>query len=216
MFKHHKTYNQIAGRKVPRTEALADGVFAFAFTLLALDFRLPVTEAIATEAEFYAAFDKLIPKFLTYFLSFMTLGIFWTSHTLQFTYITKSDRNLTWFNLFFLMLVTLLPYTTAFLSEYITFKFTMALYWFHLFCLGLILLLHWNYAYKHGYIVNDTENLSVNKAIQNRIILAVILYTLGALFYFINPILSISVIILIHLNFALAPFSHPAFKRRSK
>lgn len=216
MFNHYKIYNQIAGRKIQRIEALSDAIFAIAITILAFDVRLPVMEAITTESELFVAFSQLTPKFLTYFLSFLTLGIFWTAHSIQFTYIMKSDRHLNWLNLFFLMFVTLVPFTTAFLSEHITFKFAIALYWFHLFCLGTTLLLHWNYAYSHGYAGNDPKNLAVNKAIKNRIILAEVLYTLSSLLCFISPILSISVIILIHLNFALAPFSRPSPKPQLK
>jgi uncharacterized membrane protein len=216
MFDHYETYNQIAGRKVQRTEALSDAIFAIAITILAFDVRLPLMEAVTTESQLFAAFGRLTPKFLTYFLSFLTLGIFWTAQSIQYTYILKSDRHLNWLNLFFLMFVTLVPFTTAFLSEHITFKFAIALYWFHLFCLGTTLLLHWTYAYKHGYVENNPKNLIVKKTIRDRIILAEILYALGSLLCFISPLLSISVIILIHLNFALAPFSRLSTKPHLK
>lgn len=80
MNKFIKTYNQIAGQKVQRIEAISDGVFAIALTLLVLDIKVPVSEAIRTEAELFASLRSLLPKFLTYFLSFMTLGIFWTDN----------------------------------------------------------------------------------------------------------------------------------------
>src|SRR2546428_4103816 len=103
----------------------------------------------------------------------MTLGIFWTGHAAQYSFIEKSDRNLNWISLFFLMFVSLLPFTTAFLSEHIDFKFSIALYWLNLFALGLMLYIHWNYAYKHSYIsLKGDEREMVNRAIKNRIIVA--------------------------------------------
>ena len=49
------------------------------------------------------AFYKLTPRLLSYHLSFMTPGIFWTAHTKQFYFIEKSDRNYNWLNLSFLL-----------------------------------------------------------------------------------------------------------------
>jgi len=203
-----KTYNQIAGQKVPRLEAISDGVFAIALTLLVLDIKVPVSEAIKTEGELFASLCNLMPKFLSYFLSFMTLGIFWTGSITQFTYIDKSDRHLNWICLFFLLFVSLLPFTTAFLSEHIQFKLSIGLYWLNIFLLGLVIYIQWAYAYKHDYLsISESEKPVVNKVIRKRIIIAQTLYAIGALLCFVNIYLSIIMIILIQLNYALAIFS---------
>lgn len=199
-------YNQIAGQKTVRIEALSDGVFAVALTLLVLDIKVPITELIHTEKDLIGAFCGLTPKFLTYFLSFLTLGIFWTGHSAQFIYIEKSDRHLNWLSLFFLLFVSILPFTTAFLSEHIHFKFSIALYWFNIFILGFMLYLHWGYAIKHNYAEIPAENkAAISKAIKNRIVIAQSLYAAGAVLCFINNYVSIAVIIIIQLNYAFAP-----------
>jgi uncharacterized membrane protein len=203
-----KSYNQIAGKKISRIEAISDGVFAVALTLLVLDIKVPVSEAIKTEKDLINAFCALTPKFLSYFLSFMTLGIFWTGHSSQYNFIVKSDRNLNWISLFFLLFVSVLPFTTAFLSEHIHFKFSIALYWLNIFVLGIALLIHWKYAEKHGYIdLPENEKAAVGKAISGRIIIAQTLYALAALLCFVNIYLSLFVTILIQLNYALAPLA---------
>ena len=117
-----RAYDQISGKNIQRMEALSDGVFAIALTLLVLDIRVPIREHFVYEKDLMVEFFKLTPKLLTYILSFITLGIFWTAHASQFHYIDKSDRNLNWINLSFLLSVTATPFTTAFLSEYITFQ----------------------------------------------------------------------------------------------
>jgi uncharacterized membrane protein len=71
-------YNKIAGQNVRRIEALSDGVFAIAFTLLILEIKVPSTESISTETGLLVSLKPLLPKFLIYFLTFMTMGIFWT------------------------------------------------------------------------------------------------------------------------------------------
>ena len=161
------------------------------------------------------AFSGLTPKLLSYLLSFITLGIYWAAQSTQFHYINKSDRHLNWIDLFFLLFVSLIPFTTAFLSEYITYKFAIFLYWLNIIMLGLILILHWSYANKNNFIsLNENENLIVTKAIKRRVVESSLLYSLGALLSFINPYLSILVLIFIQLNYALALL--PIFGKRKK
>jgi uncharacterized membrane protein len=201
-----KLYNQIAGQNIQRIEALSDGVFAIALTLLVLDVRVPVAEHIAHEKDIITAFGKLAPKLLSYFLSFMTLGIFWTSHSSQFQYIDKSDRNFNWINLSFLLFVTITPFTTAFLSEYLSFRFAIGIYWLNLFLLGLMLFWIFNYADKHNYfkatLVRKNE---IKKAMVRRGLFAQSLYAAGALLCFVSTYLSLGILIAIQLFFVL-PF----------
>ena len=198
-------YNQIAGQRIQRVEAISDGIFAVALTLLVLDIKLSINEAIKTEGDLFNSLCVLMPKFLSYFLSFMTMGIFWTGQTTQFDYIEKYDRNLNWISLFFLLFVTLLPFSTSFLSVHIGFKVALALYWLNIFLLGLLLFIHWNYASKHGYTtLQGEEKKAMDSAIRKRIIIAQSLYAFGALLCFINIYLSIGFIIAVQLNYAFA------------
>jgi uncharacterized membrane protein len=210
------TYNQIAGQRMQRIEALSDGVFAIAMTLLILDIKVPISEVIYTERDLMKAFLGLTPKLLSYLLSFITLGIYWAAQSTQFHFISKIDRNLNWIGLFFLLFVSLIPFTTAFLSEYITYRFAIFLYWLNIIMLGLILALHWNYANKNNFIsLSENENVQVTKAIKRRVVESSLLYTLGALLSFINPYLSLLVLISIQLNYALALISRPPIYKKA-
>ena len=201
-------YNKIAGKSTSRLEAISDGVFAVALTLLVLDVRVPMVDTIHTDADLIKSFIPIIPKLLIYFLSFMTCGIFWMGQSAQFQYIDKSDRNLNWISLFFLMFVATIPFTTAFLSEYIDFKFALFVYWLNILCLGVMLYINWAYAYKQNFLkFSDDEKAAVNIAIKKRIIFAQTLYAVGALLCFINIYLSITFIIIVQLNYAFAFFS---------
>lgn len=196
-------YNKIAGQNTQRIEALSDGVFAVALTLLVLDIKVPITELIHTEKDLVNAIYHLTPNFLVYFLSFMTVGIFWTGQTTQFKYIEKSDRNLNWITLLHLLFVSLLPFSTALLSEHITLKFAIAIYWFNILLLGVSLYINWKYALKNKFIsVENVDIPAIDSAISKRIVIAQSLYAFGALLCFISPLLSISFIIIIQLNYA--------------
>jgi len=200
------TYNRLAGQSSERINAISDAVFGVAMTLLVLEIKVPEVEAHATEGELMHSLWALMPKFMVYFLSFMTAGIFWAGQSAQFRHIEKSDRNMTWINLLFLLFVSLLPFSTAFLGDHINYKFSIFLYWLNIFLMGIMLYINWVYAKKHGFISTETFD-TVDAPIRKRIITAQLLYFCGALLCFISPYLSITVIIAIQLNYAFAFFS---------
>jgi len=201
-------YNNIAGKRVIRVEALSDGVFAVALTLLVLDIKVPATELIHSEKDLLAALCTLGPKFLTYLMSFMTIGIFWMGHSVQFTFIEKGDRNLNWISLFFLLFVSMLPFSTALLSEHIDYRSAIGVYWFNIFMLGAVLYLHWRYAYRKGLLrLPEGQAHTIDCAVRRRIITAQSLYLAAALLCFISNYASISLFILVQLNYALGIFS---------
>ncbi|MDQ1089886.1 TMEM175 family protein [Siphonobacter sp. SORGH_AS_1065] len=198
------TYNKIAGHEVGRIIAISDAVFGVAMTLLVLEIKVPEIEG--NEHELAISFLKLMSKFLVYFLSFMTAGIFWMGQAAQFQHIKKSDRHLNWINLTFLLFVSVLPFTTAFLGDYIDYKFAIGIYWLNIFLLGLVLYINWNYATSHGFVT--TEDIQeVSSAIKKRIFVSQNLYLIGALLCFVSSYLAIAVIIMIQLNYAFAFFS---------
>ncbi|GAA5091232.1 TMEM175 family protein [Chryseobacterium ginsengisoli] len=201
------SYNKLAGQSAGRIDAISDAVFGVAMTLLVLEIKVPEFEGNITEMELAHSFFALMPKFLVYFLSFMTAGIFWTGQSAQFRHIKGSDRNLNWINLLFLLFVSTLPFSTAFLGDHISFKFSIFLYWLNIFLMGLMLYINWHYAYKHNFINEETVN-EVYIPIRRRIIYAQALYFAGALLCFINPYLSIAFIIAVQLNYAFAFFGN--------
>jgi uncharacterized membrane protein len=200
-------YNSVAGQRISRIEALSDGVFAIAMTLLVLDIKVPVGE-FHSERELISAFWTLTPRFMAYLLGFMTLGIFWVGHSTQFTFIKRTDRHLTWLSVFVLMVISVFPFTTAFLSEYIMFKFAVGIYWLNIFLAGVAVYLPWRYARK-AKLLDESATAQVFRAIQKRIIIAQSLYLVAALLCFINTYLSVAMTILIQLNYALALFFSP-------
>ncbi len=95
------SYNQVAGQSVERLAALSDGVFAVAMTLLVLDLRVPVMEAVHSEHDLWHGLVALSPRLLMYMMSFMTLGIFWIGQHTQLNHLTRSDRSLSWIHILF-------------------------------------------------------------------------------------------------------------------
>jgi uncharacterized membrane protein len=123
----------------------------------------------------------------------------------QLNYIEKYDRELNWCSIFFLLVISLFPFTTALLGEYIHFKLAIGLYWLNIFMAGVLIYSHWNYAVKHNFLsVEGEERTAIDKAVRRRIIVAQGLYLFGALLCFISTYISIAFIILVQLNYAFA------------
>jgi uncharacterized membrane protein len=197
-------YNRIANQNRERLAALSDGVFAVAMTLLVLDLHVPVKEAIQSEHQLLSALLALSPRVLMYGVSFLTLGIFWNGQQTQLNYLERVDRDLSWIHLVFLVLITLLPFSTQLLAEFIRYRTALVVYWLNILLLGVALYISWRYAERKTLIREDTP-LDIRKAICDRVMIAQSLYASRALLCMINTYWSIGFILLVQLNYAIAP-----------
>jgi uncharacterized membrane protein len=137
-------------------------------------------------------------------MSFLTLGIFWMGQQAQLNYVAEGDRNFTWLHLAFLLGVTLLPFSTRLLAEFITLRAALLCYWFNIFFLGLILYASWRYATSAGLISPEADQ-ELRCAIERRILIAQILYALSVALCFFDNRISIALVLLLQLNFVIAP-----------
>ena len=139
-------YNRIAGQSVERLAALSDGIFAVAMTLLVLDLRVPASEAVHNEHDLWHALVALFPRLIMYMMSFMTLGIFWVGQQTQLNHLQRSDRSLSWIHIVFLFAVTLTPFSTMLLAEFVAYRLALVIYWFNILLLGATLYFSWKCA----------------------------------------------------------------------
>ncbi|MGO8757373.1 MAG: TMEM175 family protein [Terracidiphilus sp.] len=197
-------YNRIQGRNLDRLAALSDGIFAVAMTLLVLDLHVPAAAQVHSEGELLAALGALGPQWITYGMSFLTLGIFWAGQQTQLNHIAEGSRDLTWIHLVFLLATTVLPFTTRLLAEFIAYRIALGLYWLNILMLGAMLFWSWWYATRAGLVKPDTPE-EVSGSICRRILIAQSLYAGGAALCFINTWVSIGAIVLVQLNYVLAP-----------
>jgi uncharacterized membrane protein len=197
-------YNRIAGQSVERLAALSDGIFAVAMTLLVLDLRVPAREAIHSGSELGHALQTLAPQIIAYMMSFMTLGIFWVGQQTQLNFLERTDRSLSWIHILFLFAVSIMPFSTRLLAEFIEYRTALVAYWLNILLLGAVLYLSWVCATGKS-LVKDDMPPEVPTAIKRRILIAQALYAFGALLCVYSTYWSIAFIVLVQLNFAIAP-----------
>jgi|SRR5262252_9193673 len=106
-----------ASSETSRIEAFSDGVFAIAITLLVLDLKIP------RDASGSTPLSQLLmaqwPAYLAFLTSFATILIMWINHHRIFTLVGRSDDRLLFFNGVLLLGVTLVPFPTSLVAEYL-------------------------------------------------------------------------------------------------
>jgi uncharacterized membrane protein len=93
-----------------RLEAFSDGVIAIIITIMVLELRVPVGASLS-------ALRPLIPVFLSYILSFVMLGIYWSNHHHLLQVVERVSGGVLWANLHLLFWLSLIPFATAWMGE---------------------------------------------------------------------------------------------------
>jgi uncharacterized membrane protein len=126
-------------------------------------------------------------------------------------YLERSHRSLAWIHMAFLFTVTLMPFSTRLLAEFIEHRVALVAYWLNILLGGVTLYLSWTCATKLGLTKSEIPR-EVPRAIKRRIVIAQTLYAAGALLCIFSTYWSIAFIVLVQLNYAIAP----RFGRRSE
>lgn len=92
-----------------RIEAFSDGVIAIIITIMVFDLKLPEVNA---DHSLWKAVVHLLPKFLSYTLSFLVIAIMWVNHHQIFHQVKQTDRQLLWYNIHLLFWMSLIPFAT--------------------------------------------------------------------------------------------------------
>lgn len=121
-----------------RLEALSDGVFAIVMTLLVIEIVVPELHH-PTDTELWTELHRLAPLFVSYFVSFTVLAMFWISHNFFYGAFTKVvNRQLVLLNMLYLSFVALVPFSAHFLGSYPDSRLVVFVYGCNVFILGLI------------------------------------------------------------------------------
>jgi uncharacterized membrane protein len=138
------------GFQLERIVFFSDAVFAIAITLLIIEIKVPHLENTATDRDFLISLIQLIPNFVGYFFSFLVIGAYWLGHHKIYGQIVDWNYGLVWRNVFFLMAIAFMPFTTAFFSEYPTRFVPIVLYASAFSLAGVLEILQFRYAIKNG------------------------------------------------------------------
>src|SRR6266446_8630349 len=113
-----------------RLEAFSDGVIAIIITIMVLEFKVP------HEAT-WQALIPVAPVFLSYALSFVFVGIYWSNHHHLLQVVEHVNGRVLWANLHLLFWLSLTPFVTWWMGENRFAAWPVALYGVVLLCAAI-------------------------------------------------------------------------------
>ena len=170
-------------------------------TLLVLDLRVPVGIA-DTQRHLWDALAELGPSAAAYLLSFTMLETFWLAQQLL-GLCTRMNRTLAWLQTAFLLVVTLLPFSTSLLAEYLGLRLAVGVYWLNILLLGLALAAGSTYIARNKLVADpDVGKLMI---FRRRIVVAQGAYGIATLICLLNTYASVAALAVVQLYFIVSP-----------
>jgi uncharacterized membrane protein len=191
-------------------EALSDGVFAIAITLLVLEIGVPGSSG----ADLLGGLADQWSSYLAYLVSFSTIGAIWFKHTVITDNLSHSTSTLIRLNLLLLLVVSFLPFPTRLLAEYVgeseAGRIASTVYGVNLLLTSILVSVVWRYAVHAGLVrpgIAEQDVKALTTQLTPSIAGYIVLILLGLLFPVLAVVgyLAVAVLIIVPLG---------AFRRR--
>ncbi|MCK9460306.1 MAG: TMEM175 family protein [Proteobacteria bacterium] len=170
----------VPGLSKARLEALCDGIFAIVMTLLVLEIGVPKIAEISSADKLTERLLSMWPELVSYVVSFALLASFWFAHHFEFSFFARTDRRHVWINVLFMLLISLVPASTALFSEFYRYHVGVVVYAGNMAAAGMALLWNWRYATHGGRLTVVSFPENVRKAVSIRLLFYPILFAFAA------------------------------------
>jgi uncharacterized membrane protein len=184
-----------------RLENLSDAVFAIVLTLLVIEIKVPeFHQDLVTNTDLWWALWDITPLFMSYYLSFVVLTMFWLSHHALYGLIAKNiNRIMILLNFFYLCMIAFIPFSSHLIGTYPTHELAFIIYGLNILAIGVA-----NYALlRYAVYSHEIDTSHVTNRLFHQ---AVFRLTLTPLF----TLIGISVVF-ISIPWALFFFAFPIF-----
>jgi uncharacterized membrane protein len=163
-----------------RLEAFSDGVIAIIITIMVLELKIP-------HGTDWKALNPLLPVFLSYVLSFVFLGIYWSNHHHLLQAVKYVNGRTLWANLHLLFWLSLTPFVTGWMGENNFESLPVALYGVVLLCAAVAYyILTLTLISQHGS--NSVIAAALGKDFKGKI--SIVIYTAAILISFENSFIA--------------------------
>lgn len=124
----------------------SDAVFSIVMTLLILEVAVPTSQELISN-DFYDVITNRTPAFIGLFISFLVSALYWIGHIKLMRYVSVVSGKLLWLNIFFLLAIVILPFSTAMYVNGFDYAGPFIFYCINLSTIGLFNLLMLRYVY---------------------------------------------------------------------
>lgn len=188
-----------------RVETFSDGIFAIIVTLLILELKVPHLEQPASGRELLYAIGSLLPKFISWVISFVTLCIVWVNHHRLFEVFKGINIVFFWINVNLLLWVCFVPFPTALIGDYPRNPVAVAFYGAVMACVGLAFFIARLYGLRHTGLLKDGINLKAyRKSVRFAFFFGFLFYAIAAAVAWVHTYLSFMAYFLIALYFVFS------------
>jgi len=179
--------------KKARLEAFSDGVFAIAITLLVLNIEIPEVDY----NHLSGAVIAILPKLLSYVLSFLLIGLYWIGHHFYLEHIERVDGNLVWLNIMLLLFICLMPFPTSLLGKYPLQQLSLMLYGLNLLAANFIGIAMVYYIHNNRHLTNQDYKDNFFKLQIPGFLFINVTYIIAIAFSWFYPVVSYSLYLLV-------------------
>lgn len=192
-----------------RLETLIDGIFAIAMTLLVLTIALPKPSAEQAPAVLPGLIFRLFPQVFLCVIAFLVLAVFWLGHHRQFHFVQNVDPRLLWINIFLLIFIVLLPFSTDIAGDYPDVAIAVLTFHVNLFVVGLLFCVHWRHICSSSQLCDHSPDPSIIRLWYLQAALIPSIALLAILVSFLNPFGSLLVYFIAPVPYYLLNHTRP-------
>jgi uncharacterized membrane protein len=164
----------------------SDAVMAIAITLLAIDLKVPEIDPNVALSELPGQMAAIGPSLMTFFISFVVIGIYWISHHRYFGYIKRYDTRLMFLNLVFLFFIACMPFVANLLGRFVFVPVALITYTLAVAALGTAMALIWWYASHNHRLISADLHPDAIRLMSIRLFVAPLMFIVAVPFAFIS------------------------------
>jgi uncharacterized membrane protein len=164
-----------------RLQAFSDGVLAIIITVMLLEMKIPHGDDLNS-------LKPVLPVFLSYILSFIYIGIYWSNHHHMLYSVKHVNGGVLWANTHLLFWLSLVPFASGWMGENHFTKWPVILYGIALFMASIsYYILAQSLIKLHGK--NSTLGIAIGK--DKKGVISVVIYVVAIIAAFFNPAISL-------------------------
>lgn len=205
-------------KETGRVEAFSDGVFAIAVTLLVLELRAPLPADLRAGETLWGALRHEWPAYLAFATSFATILIVWVNHHNLFRLIRRTDHVFLLLNGLLLFVVTLIPFPTDVVAEYLRAPGarTAAVFYAGTF-LAVAVAFNgvWRYAQHGGRLLARDADRRLVRTISQQFLLGPLTYLVAVAVAAVNALAGLALVTALAVYWALPEHVRPGPGRRA-
>jgi uncharacterized membrane protein len=174
-----------------RLETLVDGIFAFAMTLLVLGINFPKPTDSLAPAALTGLIEGLVPQVFIFIVAFLVLALFWLAHHRQFHFVRQVDPALLWINIFILISIVFVPFSTDIAGDYPDVLSAVLLLHANMLLVGLLFALEWHHICRHEHLCDPVPEKKIVRIWFFRSALVPVVAVIAGVVAIFDPFLSL-------------------------